>query len=78
MNKNSQIHFYIETPILQDLKKRASQESITLSKLCREELRDYSLLASLQDTLENINRKIAKEEKILNLLKIAIKTNSRC
>jgi len=70
MNKNSQIHFYIETNILQDLKRRASQEGITLSKLCREKLRDYSLLASLQDTLENINRKIAKEDKILNLLKL--------
>ena len=73
MNKNSQIHFYIETPILQDLKKRAEEEGITISKLCREKLRDYSLLASLQATLENINRKIAKEGKILNLLRQCIK-----
>lgn len=78
MNKNSQIHFYIETSILQDLKRRASQEGVTISKLCREKLRDYSLLASLQDTLENINKKIAKEDRILNLLKIAIKANCRC
>jgi len=76
MNKNSQIHFYIETPILQDLKKRAEEEGITISKLCREKLRDYSLLASLQETLENINRKISKEERILNLLKSALRRNS--
>ncbi len=78
MNKNSQIHFYIETSILQDLKRRASQEGITISKLCREKLRDYSLLASLQETLNNMNRKIAKESRILNLLKIALKVSSRC
>ena len=78
MNKNSQIHFYIETSILQDLKMRAAQEGITVSKLCREKLRDYSLLASLQATVESINKKIAKEGKILNLLKIALKVNPRC
>jgi len=54
------------------------EEGITISKLCREKLRDYSLLARLQDTTENINRKIVKEGRILNLLKIAIKTNARC
>ena len=78
MNKNSQIHFYIETSVLQDLQKRADIEGITLSKLCREKLRDYSILARLQDTLEHINHKISKEEKILNLLKLSIKSNSRC
>jgi hypothetical protein len=78
MNKNSQIHFYIETPILQDLKRQAGEEGITVSKLCREKLRDYSILSRLQDTLEHINRKISKEEKILNLLKVAVKANCRC
>jgi hypothetical protein len=78
MIKNSQIHFYIETNILQDLKKQAEEGGITLSKLCREKLRDYSLLVRLQETLNRINEKISKEEKILNLLKIKIKSNSRC
>ena len=78
MNKNSQVHFYIETSVLRDLKIHASQEGITFSKLCREKLRDYSILARLQDTLEHINHKISKEEKILNLLKLSIKSNSRC
>jgi hypothetical protein len=72
MNKNSQIHFYIETELLNILQARASEENITLSKLCREKLRDYSLLMRLQETLDNINNKISKEEKILRLLKIAI------
>ena len=73
MNKNSQIHFYIETSVLQDLQRQADAEGITLSKLCREKLRDYSILANLQETLNKINQKIAKEGKILNLLKLAIK-----
>jgi len=74
MNKNSQIHFYLETEVLKILKSRASQEGITLSKLCREKLRDYSLLVKLQDTLDNINHKISKEEKILNLLQLSLKS----
>ena len=75
MNKNSQIHFYIETEVLKILKARALEENITLSKLCREKLRDYSLLCKLQDTLDNINNKISREEKILNLLRLSIKSN---
>ena len=75
MNKNSQIHFYIETEVLKVLKAKALEENITLSKLCREKLRDYSLLCKLQDTLDNINNKISKEEKILNLLRLSIKSN---
>jgi|WetSurMetagenome_2_1015567.scaffolds.fasta_scaffold108464_4 hypothetical protein len=75
MNKNSQIHFYIETSVLQDLKKQAEIEGITLSRLCREKLRDYSLLSRLQETLNHINEKISKEEKILHLLKLQAKLN---
>lgn len=60
MNKNSQIHFFIETDILEILKKQASEEGITLSKLCREKLRDYGILIELQKTLQNINEKISK------------------
>ena len=77
MNKNSQIHFYIETDILKILKKQASQEDITVSKLCREKLRDYSLLVKLQETLKEINDKISKEDKILSLLKSSIKLNTQ-
>jgi hypothetical protein len=69
MNKNSQIHFYIETEVLKILKLRASKEGITLSKLCREKLREYSLLVKLYDLLDEINGKISKENEILNFLK---------
>jgi rRNA-processing protein FCF1 len=73
MNKNSQIHFYIETGVLEELKKIAAEKGITVSKLCREKLRDFSILARLQATLDNINNKVAKEEKILDLLRSSIK-----
>lgn len=74
MNKNSQIHFFVETEVLGILKSQASQEGITLSKLCREKLRDYSLLVGLQNTLNEINNKISKEEKILDLLRSSLKS----
>jgi hypothetical protein len=77
MNKNSQIHFYLETEVLRNLKLQASQEGITLSKLCREKLREYSLLVKLYETLEAINHKISQEEKILTLLKSSIKLNTK-
>jgi len=74
MKKNSQIHFYIETEVLRNLKLQASKEGITISKLCREKLREYSLLIKLYETLEEISHKISKEEKILNLLKWSLKS----
>jgi hypothetical protein len=77
MRKNSQIHFYIETDVLKTLKIQAINEGITLSKLCREKLRDYSILSKLQETLDEINKKISKEEKILDLLNLGIKINTK-
>ena len=72
MKKNSQIHFFIETDILESLKLKAKDEGITLSKLCREKLREYGLLIKVFETLEKINNKISKEEEILHLMKIRI------
>jgi len=73
MKKNSQIHFYIETSVLNDLKMQADREDITLSKLCMEKLRDYIILSRIYDTLNHINEKISKEEKILGLLRVSLK-----
>jgi len=68
---------YINLLVLQELKRQAEKEGITISKLCREKLRDYSLLANLQETLEHINEKISREQEILNLLKLSLKLNTK-
>lgn len=74
MNKNSQVHFYVETEVLRILKLQASKEGVTLSKLCREKLREYSLFIKLQETLTEINNKISREQKILYLLEKSLKS----
>ena len=59
MNKNSQIHFYIETDVLNILKSKAKEEGITISKLCREKLREYGLLVKVFEVLEEIKKKVS-------------------
>ena len=59
MNKNSQIHFYIETDVLNILKAKAKEEGITVSKLCREKLREYGLLVKVFEVLEEIKKKVS-------------------
>ena len=58
MKKNSQIHFYIETDVLNILKAKAKEEGITISKLCREKLREYGLLVKVFEVLEEIKKRI--------------------
>jgi len=61
MNKNSQIHFYIETDVLNILKAKAKEEGITISKLCREKLREYGLLVKVFEVLEEIKKKVSTQ-----------------
>lgn len=63
MKKNSQIHFFIETEILNILKRQANEEGITLSKLCRERLREQSILIKIYNILENLEDKVYKSAK---------------
>lgn len=74
MNKNSQIHLYIETNALESLKLKAKEECMSLSQLCRERLRDHEILTKLYRALEQINNKISKEEEILDLIKSVLKS----
>ena len=59
MKKNSQIHFYIETDVLNILKSKAKEEGITISKLCREKLREYGLLVKVFEVLEEIKKRVS-------------------
>jgi len=59
MKKNSQIHFFIETDILESLKLKAKEEGITVSKMCREKLREYGLLVKVLEVLEEIKKNVS-------------------
>ena len=59
MKKNSQIHFFIETDILESLKLKAKEEGITVSKMCREKLREYGLLVKVLEVLEELKKKVS-------------------
>lgn len=39
MKKNSQIHFMLETPFKETLKKEAEEQNMYLAELCRDKLR---------------------------------------
>ena len=61
MKKNSQIHFFIETDVLNILKAKAKEEGVTISKLCREKLREYGLLVKVLEVLEEIKKKVSTQ-----------------
>lgn len=60
MGKNSQIHLFLETNLLETLKKQAIEENISVSELCRQKLIESP----------KINRIEFMLEKIINELKI--------
>lgn len=71
MKKNSQIHLFIETNVLENLKKQAEEEEKTFSKLCREKLVGGSRLPIIEYKLDKLisilaNRGIYKSRQLIN------------
>jgi len=62
MKKNSQIHLYINSDFIDYLKRQAVLEGISFSELCRRKLDEYSRLARIEYTLEEINRKLSRRK----------------
>ena len=62
MKKNSQIHLFLETEVLQTLKIKAKELGIPLSKLCRKKLGESSQLDRIEDVLTEIKDNLSKEE----------------
>lgn len=58
MKKNSQIHLFIETDLLEDLKKQAREQEKSFSELCREKLIGSPKLARMEMMLEDISKKL--------------------
>lgn len=53
MKKNSQIHIFIETEMLEKLKKQAEEEK-SFSKLCREKLCGGSKLTNIEGKIDKL------------------------
>jgi len=58
MKKNSQIHLFIETELLEDLKKQAKEQEKSFSEICREKLTDSPKLARIEMMIEDISKKL--------------------
>lgn len=58
MNKNSKLHFAIETEIFNLLKRESEQQGLSLSALCRNKLRECSKINRIESILEDIQKKL--------------------
>jgi hypothetical protein len=53
-NKNSQLHIYLDTSLLNKLKREAKEQGTSLSLLCRKRLRDSYTLENIKTDLEEL------------------------
>lgn len=60
MKKNSQIHLYLETELLEKLKKQATAVEISVSELCRRKLKDIPQLNRIERLIENLPGQLMK------------------
>ena len=61
MGKNSQLHLFLETETLNNLKKKASENNISVSELCRQKISQNSKIDRIEFMIEKILRKIENE-----------------
>ncbi len=57
MVKNTQLHFVIETQLLESLSKEASTNDISIAELCRRKLRENSQLDKIEWMLTQLLNK---------------------
>ena len=62
MGKNSQIHLFLETSLLESLKKESIERGISLSELCRLKLTETIQLTRIELSLDRLERKVFKSE----------------
>ena len=56
MRKNCQLHFWIESDLLEKLKKESDETNINLPELCRRKLRDIPRLDRLEMMLTRLEK----------------------
>ena len=61
MKKNCQLHLFLETELLDQLKKQANEENISVSELCRKKLTESSKINRIEFMLEQISRRLNKK-----------------
>jgi len=54
MKKNSHIYFTIETDVLNQMKKQAEEQGISLSEWCRKKLKEDTQLNRIEEKLDEI------------------------
>ena len=62
MGKNSQIHLFLETEVLQSLKIKAKELGMPLSKLCRKKLGESSQLDRIELILKEIKERLPRRK----------------
>lgn len=58
MKKNSQIHLFIETELLNKLKNQAQNKELSISELCRRKVRESFQFEKIEFLLKEIKEKI--------------------
>ena len=57
MKKNSQLHIVIETPLLESLRRQASEKGTSFAEYCRGKLRENSRLEIIERMLKEVLNK---------------------
>ena len=57
MKKNNQLHIFIETTLLDNLKKEALGKEVSLSEWCRSKLRKRPQLDRIEEKVDKLTKK---------------------
>ncbi|MEK6909256.1 MAG: hypothetical protein AABX23_04360 [Nanoarchaeota archaeon] len=58
MKKNSQLHLYLETDLLDKLKKIAEENKVSVSEICRRKIKEIPQLNKIELTILEMDKKI--------------------
>lgn len=58
MKKNSQLHLWIETELIEKLRKQAEENNLPVAELCRLKLRENSQLDRIESFIKELDKKI--------------------
>ena len=58
MKKNCQLHLFLETELLDELRKQSERLNLSVSEICRQKIRQADRLDKIEFILEMILRKL--------------------
>jgi len=71
MKKNAQIHMWLESDLLENLKKQASDNNISLGDLCRQKLRGDIRLDRIEELIKRFEEALFVSQKGGRLLEFS-------